>query len=396
MARLDGKDRGLFERPKDSGVWWIRYTDAEGAERREKVGGKTAAKQLYNKRKDEARRGKKLGPLNQRPLTVKDALEKYLPEMTATKKAKGKQAAQKHFDTFSSAFGEWTLTELKAGDIESWKVKQLTEKAKPQHTDIELWKANQIRRGRKVTPEKVAAWKAWREKTKTPATVNRSLSFLKRVLSLAVRDQLLDSNPLAQGRVKMLRENNRRERFLTQDEEARLSTLARSFVLAIGLALHTGLRQGEQFGLTRQTVDLRRKFIKLTDTKAGEVQTLRLNPVAVAILTEILASHQSEYVFPGRYGKGHIRGTSVAHRFQRACKKLKIEGASWHTLRHTFISRLCMLGVPLPTVQKLARHKSITMTLRYSHLCPDHEEESLNNLAASYPSALRRIPSPAP
>lgn len=39
-----------------------------------------------------------------------------------------------------------------------------------------------------------------------------------------------------------------------------------------------------------------------------------------------------------------------------------------------------MMAVPLPTVQKLARHKSITMTLRYAHLCPNHEEEALENL----------------
>ncbi|MFN8612440.1 MAG: site-specific integrase [Vulcanimicrobiota bacterium] len=162
--------------------------------------------------------------------------------------------------------------------------------------------------------------------------------------------------------------------------------MPRDFFLAIALGLHTGLRRTEQFSLLRENVDLKRKFIRLIDTKAKEIQTMRLNPVALAILTELLDGHQSPYVFPGK--NGHIAGNSVSHRFQRACDRLKLEGVSWHTLRHTFISRLCMLGVPLPTVQKLARHKSITMTLRYSHLCPDHEEESLTGLAYAYPLSL--------
>jgi integrase len=202
-------------------------------------------------------------------------------------------------------------------------------------------------------------------------------------LNLAVRDRLLEANPLAMGRVKMLRENNQRERFLTPEEEAKLATVPRGFFLAIAVALHTGLRRSEQFSLLRENVDLKRKFIRLIDTKAGEIQTMRLNPVALAVLQEVLGSHSSPYVFPGK--TGHIKGNSISHRLQRACERLKLDGVSWHTLRHTFISRLCMLGVPLPTVQKLARHKSITMTLRYSHLCPDHEEESLQNLAQNYP-----------
>ena len=52
--------RGLFERPKGSGSWWIRYADAQGKERREKAGTKASAKLLYQKRKQQALEGKKL------------------------------------------------------------------------------------------------------------------------------------------------------------------------------------------------------------------------------------------------------------------------------------------------------------------------------------------------
>jgi len=47
MARAKGEDRGLFQRPAGSGVWWIRYHDDAGREHREKAGTKSQARLLY-------------------------------------------------------------------------------------------------------------------------------------------------------------------------------------------------------------------------------------------------------------------------------------------------------------------------------------------------------------
>jgi hypothetical protein len=49
------RERGIFERPKGSGVWWVRYTDDAGTLHREKAGTKALARQLYHKRKNEVR-----------------------------------------------------------------------------------------------------------------------------------------------------------------------------------------------------------------------------------------------------------------------------------------------------------------------------------------------------
>jgi hypothetical protein len=51
MAR---NPRGVFEKVKGSGVWWIRYGDTDGRLRREKAGTKAVAIKLYRKRKQEA------------------------------------------------------------------------------------------------------------------------------------------------------------------------------------------------------------------------------------------------------------------------------------------------------------------------------------------------------
>src|SRR6202023_2759810 len=59
-ARAGKADRGIFEKVPGSGVWWIRYVDAEGRYRREKVGAWSNADKLLTKRKNEALQGKKL------------------------------------------------------------------------------------------------------------------------------------------------------------------------------------------------------------------------------------------------------------------------------------------------------------------------------------------------
>jgi site-specific recombinase XerD len=56
--------------------------------------------------------------------------------------------------------------------------------------------------------------------------------------------------------------------------------------------------------------------------------------------------------------------------FQRVCNAAGLAKCTWHTLRHTFASHLVMQGVDLRTVQEFLGHKTLRMTMRYSHLAP--------------------------
>jgi site-specific recombinase XerC len=55
-----------------------------------------------------------------------------------------------------------------------------------------------------------------------------------------------------------------------------------------------------------------------------------------------------------------------------------------HILRHTFASRLIMAGVDLRTTQELMGHKTISMTIRYAHLSPDHKQSAMDLLEARF------------
>jgi site-specific recombinase XerD len=59
----------------------------------------------------------------------------------------------------------------------------------------------------------------------------------------------------------------------------------------------------------------------------------------------------------------------------------KIGDMHWHDLRHSFASRLVMSGVDLRTVQELMGHKTIAMTVRYSHLACTHLQEAVERLS---------------
>jgi integrase len=84
----------------------------------------------------------------------------------------------------------------------------------------------------------------------SPATINRELSVLSKVFTLAVRNEVAESNP-CQG-VERFALDNERVRYLTEDEEQRLfEAIGDNEQLKdiVTVALHTGMRRGEIFNL---------------------------------------------------------------------------------------------------------------------------------------------------
>jgi len=58
----------------------------------------------------------------------------------------------------------------------------------------------------------------------------------------------------------------------------------------------------------------------------------------------------------------------------------RLDGFTWHSLRHTFASRLVMAGVDLRTVQELGGWKTLSMVARYAHLAPQHLRAAVDRL----------------
>ena len=67
---------------------------------------------------------------------------------------------------------------------------------------------------------------------------------------------------------------------------------------------------------------------------------------------------------------------------QLACEKAEISGVTWHTLRHTFASRLLERGVDIVTVKELLGHSTVTVTMRYTHSSLASKVVAVGKLAA--------------
>jgi hypothetical protein len=84
-------------------------------------------------------------------------------------------------------------------------------------------------------------------RTRKPSTINRELQILSRIFSLAIRYRVTDKNPCSE--VSLLPENNKRARYLFDEEERRLLSVLtgpRGHLLPlVVLAIGTGMRRGD-------------------------------------------------------------------------------------------------------------------------------------------------------
>lgn len=88
----------------------------------------------------------------------------------------------------------------------------------------------------------------------------------------------------------------------------------------------------------------------------------------------------SEYVFSRTANAAEPR--TIQRRFQRIVTRLGLKGVHFHTLRHSFATRLLELGTDIKTVSSLLGHSSVYTTLDfYAHSLLDQQRAAVNRLA---------------
>lgn len=215
-----------------------------------------------------------------------------------------------------------------------------------------------------------------KEQGRSEVTINRELAFLKNLFTMAMKWGKASENPVSQ--VRFFREDNGRTRFLTEEEETRLLACCHPYLQPLVItALHTGFRKSELLALRWEHVDVRHHLITVEAAyaKNGETRSIPMT----ATLTETLCALKSEAGPSTAVFRTH-EGTPYRHIakvFGAACRRAGLTDVTFHDLRHTFASRLVMAGVDLPTVQALMGHKTIAMTMRYTHLAPGHKRTAI-------------------
>jgi integrase len=224
------------------------------------------------------------------------------------------------------------------------------------------------------------------------ATVNRVMSCLRHMLAKAVEWEMLEGNPFEKGRSLQLKENNRRLRYLSQEEIDRLlaecpdpnqkkqeGQLIQSVQAAhlkdfVAIAINTGMRKGEILSL--KWSQIRNGFIYLDKTKTDEARQIPINDDFKACVKAIRKRQQlrSEYILPDGNG-GHVKDIKTS--FKSALKRAGISDLRPHDLRHTFASHYVMRGGSLKALKEILGHKDIKMTMRYAHLSKEFAKEEI-------------------
>ena len=340
--------RGVYEKFPGSGIWWIRFADTMGRLRREKAGTKSAALTLYRKRKTETLQGKKLPESLRTPMVSFTEIAHDALVYSKTHKRTYEDDLFR-MPRLLAAFRERAADSITPQDLEHH-LAQTTEESN------------------------------W-----APATVNRYRALVSLIFRLGIENGKVKENPARL--VKPRQVNNTRIRWLAPEEEVRLRAAIEAccpeHMPELDLALNTGLRLGELYGLTWENANESRRVLTIPRSKNGETRHVPINSAALAALVELRKRGD---------GTGpvirNLQGEPLAgprHWFEPAIGKAKIRAFSWHCLRHTFASRLVMAGVDLRTVQELMGHKNISMTVRYSHLTPKHTLAAVELLAGAIP-----------
>jgi integrase len=148
------------------------------------------------------------------------------------------------------------------------------------------------------------------------------------------------------------------------------------------------MRRKEQYvRIDWSCIDLARKDIAAPQSKNGEGRHIPLNADALAAFARLRDRKVGEGIVPIRLegpifvGRGGERLLAPRHWFVIAVRKAGLADFTWNDLRHTFASRLVMAGVDIVTVAALMGHKKIQMTMRYSHLAPEHKQVAVERLS---------------
>jgi integrase len=343
----DLSERGLIVatiRKRGKG-YQIDYCDPTGKRVRKSFKKKKDAQAELGKRVSLIAEGRYLDVKKEYSTTLGELLDKYVENFQH--QARYKTGKKYHIEHIRNHFGEETLlSNIRYLNLETYR----------NHLKDSLTVNKTIRKD---------------------ASINRAMSCLRHIFAKAVEWEMIEQSPFDKGKSLILKENNKRMRFLTEDEmKSLLDACNDSLIPIVECALNTGMRKGEILGLRWDQI--RNGFIYLDKTKTNEARQIPVNDSLEMLFKRIRRKQHltSRYVFTYR-GK---RVDSVKTAFNAAVRRAGIVDFRFHDLRHTFASQLLMKGGTLKDVQELLGHKTMTMTLRYAHLTQEHKRKAVNLL----------------
>ena len=290
---------------------------------------------------DEIRRGIYIHKNASERLTILEALDRYLREVTPTKKESTQRGDKDRANQIKLELGKYSMAALNADVISKYRDRKLA-------------------------------------KGKANNTVRLDLALLSNLYTVAIKEWGLGLTVNPVSNVRKPSAGAGRNRRLEKHEEKRLLKAcdehSNPFLgWIVRLALYTAMRKGEVVSLTRTDIDLDRRTILLKDTKNNDSRTVPLTDKAYNVVQEVLdfpiRPIDTEYLFFGEPGKDGQRKPYVINRvWSKVIKKAEVEDFRFHDLRHEATSRFVEAGLSDQEVSSITGHKSMQMLRKYTHL----------------------------
>lgn len=325
---------------------------------------------------DEMVRGVHIERATSGRLTFDKALDRYLSEVTPTKRATTQRAEKLKAVPVRKFFGAYSLAAINVDLVARYRDERL---------------ATLSQRKSKSTGKAAAL---------SPATVRLELALLGHVFTTAIREWRIGlvQNPVANVRKPTTGEG--RNRRLNAGEEKRLRETIEAYSNPMlgwifTVALETGMRSSEITGLKLRQVDTARRIVRLDVTKNDSARTVPLTKRAAETFTAALANpvrpKDCDLVFFGEPGRdGKRRPYTFSKAWNDIKESLGMSDLRFHDLRHEAVSRLVEAGFSDQEVSAISGHKSMQMLKRYTHLRAEDLVDRLDAIGKAKNAAIAK------
>lgn len=232
------------------------------------------------------------------------------------------------------------------------------------------------RRLESIKPSDIALWQNELLKTLKPRRVRNIRAVLNTFFEDAIRDELIDKNPVAKVRLPKIEKVE--VKAFTLGEMTKLIQTAEGDLKAfVALGFFTGMRSGEMIGLKWEDIDFDRREISIKRAiKMGVISTPKTQSSirTIDILDELMPYLQEQYTLTGDKDSYVFLNSEYMHyydikrirdsRWKRLLKEADIEYRTIYQMRHSFATVMIEHGEDILWVSHMLGHSDTSMTLQ--------------------------------
>jgi len=382
LKPVGGKYEGVWKNELKNGdtSYYVNYRDETGKPVKVQVGKKTKSSDF----------------------TARDAYSKlieikYKLQHDQEPIFKGSMVTKIKFNNIWNEFKKYAIANKKSYQMDIWNYEKhikpiFGDKAVKSLTSLDFEDFKQILLGKKLSAQ----------------TVKHQLTLVRTIINYAIKHEIIKNytNPISNGKVKMPAIDNQRQAFLTKEQAKELLKILkaldmRTYHLTV-LLLFTGARFSEITGASSQknksrtedglkwtNINYKTKTIYFKKTKNGNARHIYINDILLETLHDLEKNKKSNLTICTSMGGNILRMpahflTALESIIPQNKQKDTQNKITAHSLRHTHASWLAMEGLDILQIKEQLGHKTLEMTLRYSHLIPNKRFEATQKLTSFF------------